>query len=76
MSSTEQVACPISSQMDSWEYWHLPTDFDRMLATLVHTRQDAVVFMEYGLEESSQALVASCLEVLLKELPGSLLQDP
>lgn len=48
---------------------------DSILSTLVQSRQDAVMYMEYGLEENAPMLVASCLEVLLQELPGSL-QDP
>lgn len=45
---------------------------DRNLASLIHTEQDAITFMEYGLEEGSQVLVASCLQVILRELPYSL----
>uniref|UniRef100_A0A0D6QVT2 BTB domain-containing protein n=1 Tax=Araucaria cunninghamii TaxID=56994 RepID=A0A0D6QVT2_ARACU len=45
---------------------------DRSLASFIHTKQDAIAFIEYGLEESSQVLVASCLQVILQELPDSL----
>ncbi|KAH9318374.1 hypothetical protein KI387_020143, partial [Taxus chinensis] len=45
---------------------------DRSLASFIHTKQDAIAFIDYGLEESSQVLVASCLQVILQELPDSL----
>lgn len=54
---------------------HVKEACDSALANLVHTRQDAVMLMEYGLEESAPLLVASCLEVLLQGLPG-ILQNP
>lgn len=45
---------------------------DGSLSSFIHTEQDAIAFMEYGLEEGSQVLVASCLQVILRELPYSL----
>ncbi|GLJ49351.1 hypothetical protein SUGI_1043550 [Cryptomeria japonica] len=45
---------------------------DRSLASFIHTRQDAITFIDYGLEESAQVLVASCLQVILREPPHSL----
>ncbi|KAL2650901.1 hypothetical protein R1flu_019029 [Riccia fluitans] len=54
---------------------HLKEACDKRLAALVHSTQDAVAFLDYALEESAQVLVASCLQVFLRELPGSL-QNP
>eukprot|EP01018_Ginkgo_biloba_P000937 Gb_10448 [translate_table: standard] len=45
---------------------------DKCLAALVRNMQDAVIFIEYGLEENAELLVASCLQVFLRELPRSL----
>lgn len=45
---------------------------DARLASMVGCTQDALVLIEYGLEETANLLVAFCLQVLLRELPGSL----
>ncbi|XP_019178554.1 PREDICTED: ETO1-like protein 1 [Ipomoea nil] len=45
---------------------------DRKLASLVSSRQDAVELMECALQENSPVLAASCLQVILRELPDSL----
>eukprot|EP01018_Ginkgo_biloba_P002417 Gb_16867 [translate_table: standard] len=45
---------------------------DKSLAALIHTRQDAVAFLEHGLEENARVLVTSCLQIFLQELPESL----
>lgn len=45
---------------------------DSHLASLVGTIDDALILIEYGLEESADLLVASCLQVLLRKLPGCL----
>nr|GMD13909.1 ETO1-like protein 1 [Ipomoea batatas]GMD15492.1 ETO1-like protein 1 [Ipomoea batatas]GMD17160.1 ETO1-like protein 1 [Ipomoea batatas]GMD20064.1 ETO1-like protein 1 [Ipomoea batatas] len=45
---------------------------DRRLASLVSSRQDAVELMECALQENSPVLAASCLQVILRELPDSL----
>ncbi|GMI88896.1 ETHYLENE OVERPRODUCER 1, ARABIDOPSIS ETHYLENE OVERPRODUCER 1 [Hibiscus trionum] len=45
---------------------------DIHLATIVSCIEDALVLIEYGLEERAYVLVASCLQVLLRELPNSL----
>eukprot|EP00249_Psilotum_nudum_P024678 c29260_g1_i3 orf=866-3598(+) len=45
---------------------------DGSLAALVRSLQDAIVFIDYALEENAQALLASCLQHFLWELPGSL----
>lgn len=45
---------------------------DTHLASLVLHMDDAVLLIEYGLEESAYLLVAACLQVFLRELPGSL----
>ncbi|XP_012490601.2 ETO1-like protein 1 [Gossypium raimondii] len=42
---------------------------DRKLASLVCTKDDAVEFMEYAIEQNSPVLAASCLQVFLHELP-------
>lgn len=42
---------------------------DRKLATFVHTRQDAIDYMECALELGCTILAAACLHVLLDELP-------
>ncbi|MBA0686218.1 hypothetical protein Goari_013830, partial [Gossypium aridum] len=45
---------------------------DRKLASLVCTKDDAVEFMEYAIEQNSPVLAASCLQVFLHELPDCL----
>ncbi|OVA02767.1 Tetratricopeptide TPR-1 [Macleaya cordata] len=45
---------------------------DAHLAALVCNIEDALLLVEYGLEETAYLLVASCLQVFLRELPGSL----
>ncbi|KAJ4814977.1 hypothetical protein LUZ62_027543 [Rhynchospora pubera] len=48
---------------------------DRKLATFVHTRQDAVDYMECALELGCTILAAACLNVLLDELPAWLNEE-
>lgn len=45
---------------------------DAYLALQVGNVEDVLILMDYGLEEMAHLLVASCLEVLLRELPRSL----
>ncbi|XVF68470.1 hypothetical protein PTKIN_Ptkin11bG0005300 [Pterospermum kingtungense] len=45
---------------------------DIHLASFVSCMEDALVLIEYGLEERANFLVASCLQVLLRELSSSL----
>eukprot|EP00256_Glycine_max_P009855 XP_003520346.1 ethylene-overproduction protein 1 [Glycine max] len=45
---------------------------DVHLASLVCDIDDALLLVEYGLEETAYLLVAACLQVFLRELPGSL----
>ncbi|OMO82825.1 BTB/POZ-like protein [Corchorus capsularis] len=45
---------------------------DIHLASLVDCIEDALVLIEYGLEERANVLVASCLQVFLRELPSSI----
>lgn len=45
---------------------------DQGLAAFIHNTQDVVTFLDYALEESAQALVASCLQVFFRDLPNSL----
>ncbi|QCD97670.1 ETO1-like protein 1 [Vigna unguiculata] len=45
---------------------------DRRLAYLVSSKEDAVELMEYALDENSTVLAASCLQVLLRDLPNCL----
>ncbi|CAM6033069.1 unnamed protein product [Sphagnum compactum] len=49
---------------------------DEGLTALVRNAQDVATFLDYGLEESAQALVAYCLKVFLRELPNSLWSMP
>ncbi|KAG5069191.1 hypothetical protein JHK85_001568 [Glycine max] len=45
---------------------------DAHLASLVCDIDDALLLVEYGLEETAYLLVAACLQVFLRELPGSM----
>uniref|UniRef100_A0A1J3J8V0 Ethylene-overproduction protein 1 n=1 Tax=Noccaea caerulescens TaxID=107243 RepID=A0A1J3J8V0_NOCCA len=45
---------------------------DSHLAFLVNNLDDALLLIEYGLEESAYLLVAACLQVFLRELPSSM----
>lgn len=42
------------------------------LVPLVCSVEDAMIVIEYGLEERANLLVAACLQILLRELPSSL----
>ncbi|XP_011003679.1 PREDICTED: ethylene-overproduction protein 1-like [Populus euphratica] len=45
---------------------------DAYLASLVCGTEDALILIDHGLEERANLLVASCLQVFLRELPNSL----
>lgn len=45
---------------------------DSHLASIVRNVEDALILIEYGLEESAKLLVVSCLQIFLRELPNSL----
>ncbi|KAE9606024.1 hypothetical protein Lal_00024640 [Lupinus albus] len=45
---------------------------DASLASIVGSVDDALILIEYGFEERAPILVASCLQVLLRELPETL----
>lgn len=45
---------------------------DAYLASLVDDMESALLLMEHALEETSYLLVAACLQVFLRELPGSM----
>lgn len=45
---------------------------DRRLASLVTSKEDAIELMEYALDENSTVLAASCLQILLRDLPHCL----
>ncbi|XP_004492482.1 ethylene-overproduction protein 1 isoform X2 [Cicer arietinum] len=45
---------------------------DAHLASLVLDMDDSLLLIEYGLEETAYLLVAACLQVFLRELPGSM----
>ncbi|RHN46524.1 putative 43kDa postsynaptic protein [Medicago truncatula] len=45
---------------------------DAHLAALVLDMDDALLLIEYGLEEMAYLLVAACLQVFLRELPSSM----
>ncbi|XP_065882272.1 ethylene-overproduction protein 1-like [Euphorbia lathyris] len=45
---------------------------DSHLASLVYEVEDALILIDYGLERRANLLVASCLQVLLRDLPNSL----
>ncbi|KAK7276036.1 hypothetical protein RIF29_17167 [Crotalaria pallida] len=45
---------------------------DTYLASIVGSVDDALILIEYGMEERAPILVASCLQVFLRELPKSL----
>ncbi|XVE58992.1 hypothetical protein DITRI_Ditri05aG0008400 [Diplodiscus trichospermus] len=50
----------------------MKSDCDIHLASLVSCIDDALILIDYGLEERANFLVASCLQVFLRELPNSL----
>lgn len=45
---------------------------DAHLASLICDMEDAMLLIEYGLEETAYLLVAACLQVFLRELPSSI----
>ncbi|KAL2901933.1 Ethylene-overproduction protein 1 [Bienertia sinuspersici] len=45
---------------------------DVYLSSLVIDKERALMLMDYGLEEAASLLVAACLQVFLRDLPGSL----
>ncbi|WCJ28007.1 ETO1-like 1 [Euphorbia peplus] len=50
----------------------MKSDCDAHLASLVVDMEEAMLLIEYGLEETAHLLVAACLQVFLRELPNSL----
>lgn len=50
----------------------LKSSCDSHLASIVESVEDALILIEYGLEEKATLLVASCLQMFLRELPNSL----
>ncbi|CAL5386371.1 unnamed protein product [Camellia sinensis] len=50
----------------------MKADCDAYLASMVSNIEDALILIDYGLEETAYLLVASCLQILLRELPSSL----
>lgn len=50
----------------------MKSDCDAHLASRVGDVEEALILIDYGLEERATLLVGSCLQVLLRELPGSL----
>ncbi|CAH8388604.1 unnamed protein product [Eruca vesicaria subsp. sativa] len=53
----------------------LKSSCDTHLAHLVNSLDEAMLLIEYGLEEAAYLLVAACLQVFLRELPSSM-HDP
>ncbi|OMO84985.1 Tetratricopeptide TPR-1 [Corchorus capsularis] len=51
---------------------NLKSACDAFLASLVNDMEDAMLLIEYGLEENAYLLVAACLQVFLRELPNSM----
>ncbi|XVF55046.1 hypothetical protein PTKIN_Ptkin06aG0005300 [Pterospermum kingtungense] len=51
---------------------NLKSACDAYLASLVKDMEDALLFIEHGLEENAYLLVAACLQVFLRELPNSM----
>ncbi|PSR95044.1 Ethylene-overproduction protein like [Actinidia chinensis var. chinensis] len=45
---------------------------DEYLSSIVSSVEEALVLIDYGLEETANLMVASCLQIFLRELPGSL----
>ncbi|QCE06501.1 ETO1-like protein 1 [Vigna unguiculata] len=45
---------------------------DRKLASLVSSREDALELMEYAVDQNSSVLAASCVQVLLRDIPNCL----
>lgn len=45
---------------------------DRRLASLISSKEDAMELMDYAVDENSPVLAASCLQVLLRDLPNCL----
>ncbi|KAL8509229.1 hypothetical protein ACS0TY_016425 [Phlomoides rotata] len=50
----------------------LRSSCDAYLASLVDDMDTAMLFFEYGLDETAYLLVAACMQVILKELPSSM----
>ncbi|KAI4338918.1 hypothetical protein MLD38_023924 [Melastoma candidum] len=53
----------------------IKTACDGYLSSLVTNMDEAIVLIEYGLEEAACLLVATCLQLILRESPASM-QDP
>ncbi|CAL1368925.1 unnamed protein product [Linum trigynum] len=50
----------------------LKSTCDQHLASMVRRMEDAIILIDYGLEESATLLVASCVQVILRNIPSSL----
>ncbi|KAK9668514.1 hypothetical protein RND81_13G066000 [Saponaria officinalis] len=66
------VVLELLSLADKFCCDELKHDCDVYLSSLVTSMERALMLMDYGLEEKAYLLVAACLQVFLRELPGSL----
>ncbi|KAL9242584.1 hypothetical protein vseg_016570 [Gypsophila vaccaria] len=66
------VVLELLSLADKYCCDDLKRDCDVYLSSLVTCLERALMLMDYGLEERAYLLVAACLQVFLRELPGSL----
>ncbi|KAI4385955.1 hypothetical protein MLD38_003939 [Melastoma candidum] len=67
-----QVVLELLSFSNAYCCEQMKADCDAYLSSLPCNIDDAVVLVEFGLEESAHHLVASCLRLLLSKLPGIL----
>lgn len=71
-SFTPEIALEMLSFANRFCCEEMKSACDAYLASLVCNIGDALILMDYGLEETASLLVAACLQVLLRELPSSL----
>ncbi|CAI9107030.1 OLC1v1006297C2 [Oldenlandia corymbosa var. corymbosa] len=71
-SSSPDVVLELLSFANRFCCEDLKSTCDNYLASLVSDIDEALVIVDYALEERAYTLVASCLQVLLRELPGCL----
>lgn len=71
-SSSPKVVLEVLSFANRFCCEEMKSGCDVYLASFVCSLEDALVLIDYGIEEGANLLLASCLQVLLRELPSAL----
>ncbi|KAL8147971.1 hypothetical protein AgCh_005339 [Apium graveolens] len=71
-SSSPKVVLEVLAFANRFCCEEMKSGCDVYLASFVCSLEDALLLIDYGIEEGAKLLLASCLQVLLRELPSAL----